>query len=156
MVLFASIAAFVGGVVTGAWTYSTFVVYTHSARLGLAAESAETTFLLYTYAPPAVVRRALTKHADLIGEIIEGCRDGRERESFLKELAVTTGRLALLEEKEGDARKAATLMASAMGYLKASGSTWTEEDLVKFIVRLDETKVTVPKVTVPGFRKLGS
>jgi hypothetical protein len=139
-VFIALTAGFSVGFVVGAYTYYRFVANSHSARLSIASESAETTYMLYRYAPPSTARRALERHTELIRQLVIDCSDETERSSYLRDLAVNIGRLALLEEREGNIHKGAELRASAMKYLEDSGSAWTEEELIRFIITLDEAE----------------
>jgi len=136
----ALIAGFSVGVVVGAYSYYRLVTNSHSARLSIASESAEATYLLYRYAPLPEARRALQRHTELIRQLVEDASGEAERSSYLRDLAVNIGRLALLEEREGEIREGAKLRASAMKHLEDSGSTWTEQELFNFIVTLDEAE----------------
>ena len=53
-------------------------------------------------------------------------------------------RLAKLAAENGDDEKATALLDEAMTYLSDSGSSWSEEELRRFIDRLDEKNLESP------------
>ncbi len=108
------------------------------ARVAEAAESSRYTYQIYLYAPFAVAEDYLNEHASLLRILAEESSDGLERGSFLRDLAVNQARLAKLAAKNGDQNRALDLLSRAMVHLRDSGSSWSEDELRRFVDRLDE------------------
>ena len=84
-------------------------------------------------------RNFLSNHASLLQAWPTRPRRSSERGSYLQDLAVNQARLAKLAAAQGETEKAITLLGEAMSHLRDSGSSWTEEELLRFVDRLDES-----------------
>jgi len=108
-------------------------------RLATAAGSSNTTYQIYLYAPYSVAESFLSNHASLLTSLADETPEESERGSYLQDLAVNQARLAKLAAAQGETEKATTLLDEAMSHLRDSGSSWTEEELRRFVDRLDES-----------------
>ena len=110
-------------------------------RLAAAADSSTTTYQIYLYATYSVAEGFLNEHASLLTSLADESPNESERGTYLKDLAVNQARLAKLAAAQGETEKANTLIHEAMTHLRASGSSWTEEELLRFVDRLDQSNL---------------
>jgi hypothetical protein len=110
-------------------------------RLAAAASSSTATYQIYLYAPYSVAEGTLNDHASLLARLADESSEESERGTYLHDLAVNQARLAKLAAAQGDTGKATVLLDEAMSHLRDSGSSWTEEELRRFVDRLDESNL---------------
>ena len=110
-------------------------------RVAAAAESSAYTYQIYLYAPYSVAENYLNRHAVLLENLAEESSEEIERDSFLQDLAANQARRAKLATKNGDSSRATVLLDEAMAHLRDSGSLWSEEELRRFVDRLDESNL---------------
>ena len=108
------------------------------ARLAEAAESSEYTYELYLHAPYPVAEDYLNRQAALLEQLAVESPEKPERRTFLWDLAVNRARLAKLARSNGENEKSRRLMDQAMIHVHQSGSSRTEEELMRFVDLLDE------------------
>lgn len=113
-------------------------------RLAAAADASSHTYQIYLYAPYSVAEEYLDKHASLLASLAEESSEESERGTYLRDLAVNQARLAKLSVAHGETEKATILLKEAMSHLRDSGSSWTREDLQRFVDRLDERNLGKP------------
>ena len=108
-------------------------------RLAAAANSSTATYQIYLYAPYSVAEGSLNDHASLLAALVDESSEESEKGTYLQDLAVNQARLAKLAAAQGQEERAATLLGEAMSHLRDSGSSWSEEELRRFVDRLDES-----------------
>jgi hypothetical protein len=125
------------GCVVGVWLTFSIVVDNPMTRNARVAESDECTYLLYLYAPYPAAKRHLEKQAAVLEAVASEAHDSLERSSYLNDLALSRARLSKLERQNGRPQEADRLMDEAMLHLGASGSSWSESELAKFVDEID-------------------
>jgi len=107
-------------------------------RVAAAAESSAYTYQIYLYAPYSVAEDYLNRNASLLESLAEESPEESEKGSFLQDLAANQARHAKLAAMNGYDEKAATLLNEAVAHLRDSGSSWSKEELQRFVDSLDE------------------